>query len=104
MIAELEISRVAKDLGKPDKRALQQHLDEIVELCRNTNIASLEAYLDPLRDEICGMCDYQRDFSCACPLQALVPLAVAAIEMRRAQDTSVTESLTWNDAEMPESD
>jgi hypothetical protein len=87
----------------PDKQLLRQHLGKMVELCRQTDIASLEAYLDPLRDEVCGMCDYQHDFSCTCPLQAIVPLAIAALEMHRIQVSPAARSLTGSEPEFSKS-
>lgn len=90
--------------ANPDKLLLRQHLGKIVELCGETNVVSLEAYLDPLRDEICGMCDYQHDFSCTCPLQALVPLAVAALEMHRIQVLPAAGLLTGSESVILDSD
>jgi hypothetical protein len=87
-----------------DRQLLRQHLGKIVELCRDTDVTSLEAYLDPLRDEVCGMCDYKHDFSCACPLQALVPLAAAALEMHRIQALSAAGSPTSSGSETQKSD
>jgi hypothetical protein len=90
--------------AKPDEQLLRKHLGKIVELCRETDIPSLEAYLDPLRDELCGMCDYKHGFTCTCPLQALVPLAAVALEMHSTQALLVADSLAGSKSEIPQSD
>jgi hypothetical protein len=104
MIAEPLIPSYVRAIMKPNPRVLEEHLDKVIDVWRWSDEASLDLYLDRVRDELCDACDCQSDCTCSCRLKALIPLAATAIELRGRQDLALANSLSWNDAEMPESD
>lgn len=56
------------------------HLAELVELCRTTDSARIDPYIEKLHSQICATCDRQDAPCCPCPLDYLLALAVEAIE------------------------
>lgn len=66
---------------------IELHLEQVIDICRSVDSTLIDPYLDRLRDEICANCTLRDREECPCPLQYLLPLAVAAVEtveMRRA--------------------
>ena len=65
---------------------IEQHLEELVNLCRTTDSALIDPYIKKLHDLICPTCKYKDSPSCPCPLDYLLQLAVeavGAVERRR---------------------
>lgn len=70
---------------------IEVHLQELVEMCRNTDSALIDPYIDKLHDSICSRCGNKDGPTCPCPLDYLLKLAVEAIESvqrRRAQSST----------------
>jgi carbon storage regulator CsrA len=59
---------------------IERHLPELVAICRSTDSALIEPYIQKLHDTICSQCDYNDKPSCPCPLDYLLQLAVEAVE------------------------
>ncbi len=59
---------------------IEQHLPELVEICRTTNSIQMADYLDKLHELICPDCAYKDTDACPCPLDYLLELAVQAVE------------------------
>jgi hypothetical protein len=59
---------------------IEQHLPELVEICRTTDSIQMATYIDKLHDLICSDCVYKETTACPCPLSYLLQLAVEAIE------------------------
>ncbi|MFO0790787.1 MAG: hypothetical protein U0805_15125 [Pirellulales bacterium] len=59
---------------------IESHLAELVELCRTTDSARIDPYIDQLHGKICAYCDKQNAPCCPCPLDYLLALAIEAVE------------------------
>ena len=59
---------------------IEQHLEELIELCRTTDSALMDPYIDKLHEAICPTCKDNGTPSCPCPLNYLLQLAVEAVE------------------------
>jgi hypothetical protein len=59
---------------------IEQHVPELVEMCRTTQSALMDPYIDKLHDTICKDCAYRTEPECPCPLDYLLQLAVEAVE------------------------
>ena len=59
---------------------IELHLTELVEICRTTNSALIDPYIDPLHDAICPTCELRHFSHCPCPLDFRLQLAVEAVE------------------------
>jgi hypothetical protein len=59
---------------------IERHLPAIVELCRTTDSALMDPYIEKLHDTICSDCEYKDTPACPCPLEYLLELAVEAVE------------------------
>ena len=74
---------------------IERHLPALVELCRTTNSALIDPYIEKLHDTICADCEYKDKAACPCPLDYLLQLAVEAVgkvEERRTLRTSIASS------------
>jgi len=70
---------------------IERHLAGLVEICRTTNSALIDPYIERLHDRICSDCEYKDTPMCPCPLDYLLKLAVEAVdkvESRRAQSAA----------------
>jgi len=67
---------------------IERHLPALVQLCRTTNSALIDPYIEKLHDTICADCEYKDKPACPCPLDYLLQLAVEAIE--RVEDRRAT--------------
>jgi hypothetical protein len=66
---------------------IERHLAGIIEICRTTNSALIDPYIEKLHDTICAQCEHKDTPACPCPLDYLLQLAVEAVdrvEYRRA--------------------
>lgn len=66
---------------------IEQHLPEIVAICRTTDSVLIDPYIEKLHDLICANCDNKDQEGCPCPLDYLLQLtieAVESVERRRA--------------------
>jgi hypothetical protein len=59
---------------------IELHVPKLVQLCRSTDSALMNTYIDRLHDEICADCQYRTAPVCPCPLDYLLELAVEAVE------------------------
>lgn len=59
---------------------IEQHLPELVEICRSTESVQMADYIDKLHEQICLDCAYKGTAACPCPLRYLLQLAVEAVE------------------------
>jgi hypothetical protein len=59
---------------------IERHLPALVELCRTTNSALIDPYIEKLHDTICSDCEYKDSVLCPCPLDYLLQLAVETVE------------------------
>jgi hypothetical protein len=59
---------------------IELHLSALVEVCRSTNSALIDPYIEKLHDTICSGCECKDKPSCPCPLDYLLQLAVEAVE------------------------
>jgi hypothetical protein len=59
---------------------IEQHLPELVEICRTTDSIQMADYIDKLHELICTDCAYKDTAACPCPLDYLLQLAVQAVE------------------------
>jgi hypothetical protein len=69
---------------------IERHLAALIELCRTTDSALIDPYIEKLHGTICAGCEYQDKPSCPCPLNYLLQLAVEAVEKvehRRAKSS-----------------
>lgn len=69
---------------------IERHVPELVEICRSTDSALMDPYIEELHDKICKDCEYRDSPACPCPLDYLLQLAVEAVERveRRRTDRS----------------
>jgi len=66
-------------------------LPALVELCRTTDSALIDPYIENLHNTICADCEYKDRPACPCPLDYLLQLAVETVEKVQQQRAS-TES------------
>jgi hypothetical protein len=59
---------------------IERHLAALVQICRSTDSALMDPYIEKLHDTICTDCEYKDTPSCPCPLDYLLKLAVEAVE------------------------
>ena len=59
---------------------IERHLAGLVEICRTTDSALIDPYIDRLHETICPACEYRDTSACPCPLDYLLQLAVEAVE------------------------
>ena len=59
---------------------IERHLAGIVEICRTTDSALIDPYIEKLHDTICVDCEYREKPTCPCPLDYLLQLAVETVE------------------------
>lgn len=59
---------------------IERHLPELVEICRTTDSALMDPYIEQLHDKICQDCEFRDKPGCPCPLDYLLQLAVEAVE------------------------
>jgi hypothetical protein len=59
---------------------IERHLPELVKLCRTTDSALIDPYIEKLHDTICATCELHETPACPCPLDYLLQLAVEAVE------------------------
>lgn len=74
---------------------IERHLPALVELCRTTDSALIDPYIEKLHDTICSDCEYKDKPACPCPLDYLLQLAVQTVEkveQRRAELATVQVS------------
>jgi hypothetical protein len=72
---------------------IELHLGELVEMCRTTDSALIDPYIEKLHETICAYCERHDTPSCPCPLDYLLQLAVESIERverRRAEERAQT--------------
>ncbi len=77
------------DIGKGC--GIERHLPALVELCRTTDSALIDPYIENLHNTICADCEYKDRPACPCPLDYLLQLAVETVEKVQQQRAS-TES------------
>lgn len=74
---------------------IEQHVPQLVEICRTTDSALMDPYIEQLHDTICAECPNQDTPDCPCPLDYLLQLAVEAVERvefrRREQATGAND-------------
>jgi hypothetical protein len=71
---------------------IERHLPALVQICRTTNSALIDPYIEKLHNTICPDCEYKDKPACPCPLDYLLQVAVEAIETvedRRAERLSI---------------
>ena len=59
---------------------IERHLSELVQICRTTDSALIDPYIEQLHNLICPNCEFKDTPSCPCPLDYLLQLAVEAVE------------------------
>ncbi|MEX2306248.1 MAG: hypothetical protein WD738_01570 [Pirellulales bacterium] len=59
---------------------IEQHVPKLVAICRSTDTALMDPYIEKLHDIICPQCEFKDTPSCPCPLDYLLQLAVEAVE------------------------
>ena len=59
---------------------IERHLSALVEICRTTDSALIDPYIEKLHDTICSDCEYKDKPACPCPLDYLLQLAVETVE------------------------
>lgn len=59
---------------------IERHVPQLVQICRTTDSALMDPYIQQLHDTICADCEYQDKPTCPCPLDYLLQLAVEAVE------------------------
>jgi hypothetical protein len=83
---------------------VEQHLEQLIDVCRSVDSPLMDPYIDRLRDEICADCEFQDQPVCPCPLKYLLPLAVSAVETVEWRRRLLADKLAWPYDEMPETD
>jgi hypothetical protein len=83
---------------------VEQHLEQLIDVCRSIDSPLIDPYLDRLREEICAECEYQDQPVCPCPLKYLLPLAVSAVETVEERRRILADRTAWPHGEMPETD
>jgi hypothetical protein len=59
---------------------IERHVPKLVEICRNTDSALMDPYIEELHEKICKDCEFKDRPVCPCPLDYLLQLAVEAVE------------------------
>jgi len=59
---------------------IERHVSRLVEICRTVESSQIDPYIERLRKDICADCELRDTANCPCPLEYLLPLAVAAVE------------------------
>ncbi|HVT27688.1 MAG TPA: hypothetical protein VHE81_06685 [Lacipirellulaceae bacterium] len=59
---------------------IERHLPALVELCRTTDSALIDPYVEKLHETICIDCEYKDEPECPCPLDYLLNLAIETVE------------------------
>jgi hypothetical protein len=75
---------------------IELHLPGLIDICRTTDSALIDPYIERLHDSICADCEYKDQPGCPCPLDYLLQLAVEAVEVveqRRAARSAQAASL-----------
>ena len=67
---------------------IERHLPALVELCRTTDSALIDPYIEKLHESICADCEYKDKPACPCPLDYLLKLAVEAVETVESRRTN----------------
>jgi hypothetical protein len=83
---------------------VEQHLQQLIDICRSVDSPLIDPYMDRLRDEICADCAFRERPECPCPLKYLLPLAVGAVETVEERRRLLGDRLAWPCDEMPETD
>jgi hypothetical protein len=65
-------------LGK--QCGIEAHLPEIIEICRTTDSAQMDPYINRFHDSICAYCEFKDKPACPCPLDYMIQLAVEAVD------------------------
>ena len=79
---------------------IERHLAGLVQMCRATDSALIDPYIEKLHDTICSDCEYKDKPACPCPLDYLLQLAVEAVEKvdsRRAANRSINSGPNKDD-------
>lgn len=67
--------------GPQGKRCgIEEHVPELVSICRTTESVLMDPYVEKLHREICAACAFRDEPACPCPLEYLLQLAVEAVE------------------------
>lgn len=64
---------------------IEQHLPDLVALCRSLDSPLIDPYGEKLDEVICKHCELRTSSICPCPLHYLLPLAVEAVETVEAR-------------------
>ena len=59
---------------------IENHVQELVDICRQTNSRCIDPYIQKLHETVCETCESKDSPSCPCPLDYLMLLAVEAVE------------------------
>jgi hypothetical protein len=59
---------------------IERHLEQLIEICRTTDSALIDPYIEQLHELICPTCEFKDRPTCPCPLDYLLQLAVEAVE------------------------
>ena len=73
---------------------IEQHVPELVDMCRQTDSSQMVTYLNHLHEQICPTCASKDQPSCPCPLDYLLQLAVESIEKVELRRAARTQSAT----------
>lgn len=73
---------------------IEEHIPQLVELCRSTDSRLMDPYIEKLHEAICPSCELRDSPDCPCPLDYLLQLAVEAVERveRRRTDRNPSSS------------
>jgi hypothetical protein len=69
----------------------ERHLAGLVEICRKTDSALIDPYIENLHDSICSNCEFKDRPACPCPLDYLLQLAVEAVEKVERRRTAAVQ-------------
>jgi hypothetical protein len=83
---------------------IEQHLEQLINICRSVDSPLIDPYIERLRDDICADCEFQDEPVCPCPLKYLLPLAVSAVETVEERRRILADRMAWPHEEMPETD
>jgi hypothetical protein len=70
---------------------IERHLAGLVEICRKTDSALIDPYIENLHDSICSNCEFKDRPACPCPLDYLLQLAVEAVEKVERRRTAAVQ-------------
>jgi hypothetical protein len=84
---------------------IEQHVSELVDLCRTVDSSKMAPYIEKLHDEICPSCSEKDGPGCPCPLDYLLQLAVETVERvrrRRAEreNNNCSTEPAWREPEI----